>query len=337
MTGYQEILTDPSYHGQVVVMTYPEIGNTGVNEEDMESERVWVKGFVIRELSPQVSSYRASGSLSSFLERFGVVGVYAVDTRLLTLKIRQEGAMMGVISTELTKVEMEKLLEETPPIEEQDLVAEVSTHHPYTWYEGVWEFPRGFSLPQGEGLHIVVYDFGVKRNILRLLRQNGARVTVVPGTLPFSEVKKLAPAALLLSNGPGDPRRRLDLVDHLRGIMGRIPIFGICYGHQILGAALGGRIFKLKYGHHGANHPVRHWKSSGIWITSQNHNYAVDPETLPSRCLITDTNLNDGTLEGFCDPDLRILAVQYHPEASPGPHDARGIFGEFMELLKEWR
>jgi carbamoyl-phosphate synthase small subunit len=338
MTGYQEILSDPSYHGQIVVMTYPEIGNTGVNEEDMESDRVWVRGFVVRELSSRVSNFRASDTLDHFLKRYGVVGVRGVDTRALTLKIRERGAMMGVISTDLTLKEMEDLLRKTPPIENQDLVAEVATNSPYRWEEGVFVFPRGFSMKEdSQGPHIVVYDFGVKRNILRLLVENGARVTVVPGNLPYEALKPLRPDALLLSNGPGDPRLRQDLVENMKKILGKIPIFGICYGHQILGLALGGKIFKLKYGHHGANHPVRHWKKAGIWITSQNHNYAVDPDTLPSGCMVTDVNLNDGTLEGFFHPDLKVLAVQYHPEASPGPHDAQGIFSEFMEFLREWR
>jgi carbamoyl-phosphate synthase small subunit len=305
----------------------------------MESVSPWVEGFVVREISPRVSNYRAEGDLHHFLKDHGIPGLFGVDTRALTLTLRNVGTMMGVISSELTRKEMEDLLFSTPSIEELNLVKKVTTREPYIWEEGLISVEGHKPVPplRDKEFRAVVYDFGVKRQILRLLVHHGFFVEVVPENFPAEEVFKRDPHCVVLSNGPGDPRNLTYLVEEISRFVGKIPLFGICLGHQLLGSVLGGKIFKLKYGHHGANHPVKHWKQSGVWITSQNHNYAVDPRTLPSEIQITDENLNDGTLEGFFHPSFRILAVQYHPESSPGPHDARGIFEEFYILLKEGR
>lgn len=337
MTGYQEILTDPSYCGQVVTMTYPEIGNTGINPEDDESRRAWASGFVVRNVSPVVSNWRATMSLDDYLKQQGIVGIRDVDTRALTLRLRDTGAMMGIISSELTIEEMRQKLAETPPIEEQDLVARVSTPEPYMWNEGTWQWSQGFARPEASRYRLVAYDFGIKRNILRLLVDAGCSVEVVPHHTPAADVLARNPDAVFLSNGPGDPRRRPDLSQTVADLVGKVPLFGICYGLQILGPALGARIDKLRFGHHGANHPVKHCDDDGVWITSQNHNYVVAADTLPPSCEVTDINLNDGTLEGFRDRERAILAIQYHPEASPGPHDATRLFRRFTAMLEARR
>lgn len=333
MSGYQEILTDPSYCGQVVTMTYPEIGNTGINSEDHESRRPWVNGFVVRNVSPVVSNWRAEMSLDDFLRSHGIVGIRGVDTRALTLRLRDSGAMMGIISSELSLEEMRRELEAAEPIEEQDLVAEVTTEEPYVWEEGAWIPGQGFRRPTEFRYEVVAYDFGIKRNILRLLVEEGCRVEVVPAGTSVEEVLKRAPDGVFLSNGPGDPRRRLDLSERIKGLVGQRPLFGICYGFQVLGPALGATVSKLRFGHHGANHPVKHIDAEGIWITSQNHNYVVEADTLPAGFEVTDINLNDETLEGFRSREHAVLAIQYHPEASPGPGDARTIFRQFAEMM----
>lgn len=337
LTGYQEILTDPSYCGQTVVMTYPEIGNTGINHEDMESERAWLSGFVVRNLSPVVSNWRSRQTLSDFLKDQGVVGVAGVNTRALTLRLRQQGAMMGIVSSELTLPEMKKALKNAPPIEAQDLIPVVSTKKPYVWNEGTWRLGEGFRKNIQPKFRVVAFDFGVKRNILRLLADQGCEIEVVPYDTSAEDVLAKNPDGVFLSNGPGDPRLHAATSAKLKKIIGKKPVFGICFGFQLLGPAVGGDIIKLRFGHHGANHPVKHIGSKGIWITSQNHNYVVRPESLPADCEITDINLNDKTLEGFRDRKRGVLAIQYHPEASPGPHDAAALFGTFAQMMAEWR
>lgn len=336
MTGYQEILTDPSYCGQVVTMTYPEIGNTGINDDDMESDRAWLTGFVVRNLAPVVSNWRSKMTLADFLKAQGVTGIANVNTRALTLRLRERGAMMGIVSDQLTAAEMKRELKKAKPIESLDLIDVVTTKQPYFWREGSWQIGEGFRKIAKPKYRVVAYDFGVKRNILRLLADQGCEIEVVPAGMTAVEVLEKRPDGVFLSNGPGDPRRRADLSEKLKSIVGKVPVFGICFGFQLLGPALGGSIVKLPFGHHGANHPVKH-ADANIWITSQNHNYVVETKSLPKGCEITDINLNDQTLEGFIDRKRGVLAIQYHPEASPGPHDAIGLFRNFAEMMDQWK
>ncbi len=332
MTGYQEILTDPSYKGQIVVMTYTQIGNYGINEEDIESSRVQVNGFVIKELSPVISNWRAKKSLHEYLKENNVVGICGIDTRALVKRLREKGAMKGVISTE--EDNPKRLVEKArslPDISELSLVEEVATREVYYWKEGDWHLKRGYLLKENEKPLIMVVDFGVKRNILRRLTQEGAKVVVVPPYQAEKYVEELKPSALFLSNGPGDPQRVVEGIRLVRKYMEKLPIMGICLGHQIIGLALGGRTYKLKFGHHGGNHPVKDLRDGHIEITAQNHNFAVDPDSLKD-VEITHINLLDETLEGFRHRHLPIYCVQYHPEASPGPHDSKGIFKEFVEM-----
>lgn len=343
MTGYQEILTDPSYKGQIVTMTYPEIGNCGVNPEDVESGKPHVAGFVMRELSPVASSWRKRLPLNEYLELNGVPGIEGIDTRLLTKKLRVRGAMNGFISTEdVSLEEAEEKAANWPGLEGVDYVKEVTHKETFKWNDhGVDS--HAFTLPNGNGntasadlptaeIPIVAYDFGIKYNILRCLRRHGFDVTVVPATTTAEEVMKNNPAGIFLSNGPGDPAAlgyAVQAVGELVKI--GLPIFGICLGHQILGQALGGQTFKLKFGHRGANHPVKDLESGAIEITSQNHGFAVDPKSLPNDVLIDRINLNDDTVEGLSYRNRPIFSVQYHPEASPGPHDASKLFRRFRD------
>ncbi|MCS7196169.1 MAG: glutamine-hydrolyzing carbamoyl-phosphate synthase small subunit [Aquificaceae bacterium] len=332
MTGYQEIITDPSYRGQIVVMTYTQIGNYGVNDEDVESGRVQVNGFVIKELSPLPSNWRSKESLHQYLSRHGVVGIWGIDTRAVVKKLRERGALRGVISTlEVEPIRLVERARSLPDISELNLVEEVATGEVYHWKEGAWELGKGYFQKDNEKPIIMVVDYGVKRNILRRLTQEGARVVVVPPYEVEGHIERIRPQALFLSNGPGDPQRVVEGIRLVRKYMERMPIMGICLGHQIIGLALGGKTYKLKFGHHGGNHPVKDLRDGHIEITAQNHNFAVDPDTL-KEVEITHLNLLDHTLEGFRHRHLPIYCVQYHPEASPGPHDSRGIFKEFVEL-----
>jgi carbamoyl-phosphate synthase small subunit len=325
MTGYQEILTDPSYRGQIVVMTYTEIGNYGVNDEDRESEAPQVEGFVVRECSESASHPRSRAVLHAYLKEHAVVGISEVDTRALTRHIRAEGAMRGALSTLDRKPEsLVRKARSAPRLRDVDLVGRVTCPRPYWWGE-----ERG---QKGAPL-VVVYDFGVKRNILRLLEAAGARVRVVPAGTTAREVLDSKPDGVVLSNGPGDPEVLEGPVREARDLLGRLPVFGVCLGHQILGLALGARTFKLKFGHHGSNQPVKDQRSGKVEITAQNHGYAVDPEKLPAAVELTHVNLNDGTLEGFRHREKPVMAIQYHPEASPGPHDSRHLFGEFLKMV----
>ncbi len=335
ITGYQEILTDPSYRGQIVTMTYPHIGNTGVNFEDNESVQPYLAGFVVKEYCPHPSNWRKNQDLEDFLRKFGIIGIQGIDTRKLTRNLRETGAKKGIISTE--DHDHESLLRKVrdyPDIEGLDLVREVSCSEPYDWDEGTWRWNA--AAPKSEGrFRIAAYDSGIKQNILRLLVDSGASVRVFPAFASSDEVLKYNPDGIFLSNGPGDPETVPYLIQNVRNLIGKKPILGICLGHQILGLALGGKTFKLSFGHHGANHPVRQIETGHVEITSQNHNFAVDPASVESECIISHINLNDGTVEGMVHRKYPIFAIQYHPEASPGPHDSRYLFEKFRKMIEE--
>lgn len=350
MTGYQEILTDPSYKGQIVTMTYPLIGNYGVNLDDVESWRPHVAGFVVRELSPVVSNWRADYSLPEYLEKHGLPGLQGIDTRALTKKLRVRGALNGFLSTEdVSPEEACARAKNWPGLVGKDYVQEVTHRESFLWDEKD-EQSASFNLVRGSAqanarnirdplppadIPIVAYDFGMKYNILRRLRQRGFKVRVVPAATPASEVLKHKPAGVFLSNGPGDPAPLKYAIEAVRDLTRTgIPMFGICLGHQILGLALGGSTFKLKFGHRGANQPVKDLESGRVEITSQNHGFAVDPASLPPEVSVNRINLNDQTVEGMRHKTKPIYCVQYHPEASPGPHDSTVLFDEFRQLIE---
>jgi carbamoyl-phosphate synthase small subunit len=336
MTGYQEVLTDPSYRGQLVAMTYPEIGNYGTNALDHESERLQVEGFIVRELSVWPSNWRATQGLAQYLREHRTPGIAEVDTRALTRHLRSRGAMKGVLSSVDNDAEsLVRKAREAPGLHEQDLVAQVTRKSQERWNrprESRWGSDLGLA-PLNRRLRCVAYDFGIKRNILRLLWESGFDVTVVPAQSSAEDVLALDPDTVFLSNGPGDPAEPTYARDAVKGLLGRVPIFGICLGHQVLALALGARTFKLKFGHRGTNHPVRDLRTGEVAITSQNHGYAVDPDSLPEGTMPTHVNLNDRTLEGFACTEARVMAVQYHPESSPGPHDSHDLFHEFREMV----
>jgi carbamoyl-phosphate synthase small subunit len=341
MTGYQEILTDPSYKGQIVTMTYPLMGNYGVNPEDLESRGVQVEGFIVKEYHPYPSNWRSQGNLAEYLKASGRLGVEGLDTRAVTKRLREAGAMRGIISTlDLDPASLVRRARELPSMEGLDLVPQVTCALPYWWPD----FPaEGRAIPdlaalwtQKSGKKVILYDYGVKFNIIRSLKARGLEVLVVPATTPATAVLALKPDGIVLSNGPGDPAAVTYAVDNVRQCLGAQPMFGICLGHQLMGLALGGRTFKLKFGHRGANQPVKNKLSGRVEITSQNHGFAVDLESIPDPAVeLTHVNLNDGTLEGLRHPRLRAFSVQYHPEAAPGPHDADYLFDEFLKEVKE--
>jgi carbamoyl-phosphate synthase small subunit len=340
LTGYEEVVTDPSYRGQIVVMTAPEIGNTGWNVEDLESARPWLSGFVVRELSPVVSNWRAQSSLDEVLQKAGVPGIEGVDTRMLTQKLRDQGAMRGLITSDgrLSDAAILDYVRKTPGLEGRDLVREVTSPKSFAWEEPSWRHAQDPSLERARDKHVVAYDFGMKRNILRMLVDAGCRVTVVPATTPATEVLALKPDGVFLSNGPGDPAAVTYAAEATRAILAKkVPLFGICLGHQILGLALGGATYKLKFGHHGANCPVMDLSTRKVEITSQNHGFAVDVDSLRGKAELTHVNLNDNTVEGMRLADRPAFSVQYHPEASPGPHDASYLFDRFMALIERQR
>ncbi len=343
MTGYQEILTDPSYKGQIVTMTYPLIGNYGINPEDVESRGIQVEGFIVKEYHPYPSNWRAKGALADYLKANGKLGVEGLDTRAITKRLREVGAMRGIISTQdLNPESLVRRARELPSMEGQDLVPLVTCSQPYWWAESVEQPPPAVQpdletlWAQRQGAKVVLYDYGVKFNIIRSLKARGLEVLVVPAHTPAAAVLALNPAGIVLSNGPGDPAAVTYAIENVRQCLGAAPMFGICLGHQLMGLALGGRTFKLKFGHRGANQPVKNRLSGRVEITSQNHGFAVDLESIPDpQVELTHINLNDGTLEGLRHPGLRAFSVQYHPEASPGPHDADYLFQEFIELIAE--
>jgi carbamoyl-phosphate synthase small subunit len=332
MTGYQEVLTDPSYKGQMVAMTYPQIGNYGITAEDNESARPHLSGFVVRELCRKPSNWQSVEPVNFFLKKHGVVAIEGVDTRALTLRLRDKGALRAVIST--TDLEPKSLVAKArraPSMSGSDLVQHVTCAESYRWTEGYRDLG-------GKPLHVLVYDFGVKFGILRCLAQSGMRVTVVPAATSAADALALKPDGILLSNGPGDPQPVTYAVETVKRLLDRrVPIFGICLGHQLLGLALGGRTFKLKFGHHGSNHPVMDLSTRKVEITSQNHGFCVDLQSLPREVRTTHVNLNDQTSEGMAHNQLPAFSVQYHPEASAGPHDSRYLFGRFKDLMAERR
>jgi carbamoyl-phosphate synthase small subunit len=364
ITGYQEVLTDPSYRGQIITMTAPEIGNVGVNPVDFESARPWCAAFVVRDLSPAVSSWRASGSLEALLRDHGVAGITGIDTRAVTRRIRMSGAQRAIVTRDVGDAAGAVARARAhPSLEGRDLVREVTAAEPYEWDEPVWPGPQ----PAGDGgaptaagdagdaraagaagavagappaprFHVVAYDFGIKRGILRRLRSSGCRVTVVPAATAAREALAMKPDGVFLSNGPGDPAAVGYAVEAARELCrAKLPVFGICLGHQILGLALGGKTYKLKFGHHGANHPVMDLATRKVEITSQNHGFAVDVGSLQGRAALSHVSLNDKTVEGMRHGELPVFSVQYHPEASPGPNDATYLFDRFRTLMQERR
>lgn len=333
MMGYQEILTDPSYRGQIVTMTYPLIGNYGVNDDDFESRIPWVEGFIVKECSPVVSNWRARRSLPEFLQTYGIVGIAGIDTRALTRRLRDYGAQEGIIST--TETNPAVLIERAralPGLGGRDLVQDVSCAAPYAWEEGGSALVEA-QRPTGVAPLVVAYDYGIKRNILRRLTDWGCRVRVVPAATPAEAVLELQPDGIFLSNGPGDPAAVPYAIAQVKRFMGVKPIMGICLGHQILALACGAQTYKLKFGHHGGNQPIRDMRTERVMITAENHGFAVDPQTLPAFMEVTHINLNDHTVEGMRHRDLPVFSVQFHPEASPGPHDARDLFGQFIASM----
>jgi carbamoyl-phosphate synthase small subunit len=335
MTGYQEILTDPSYRGQMVCMTYPLIGNYGINPEDVESHRPWVNGFIVKEACPYPSSWRARVPLDAYLREHGIVGIQGIDTRALTRHLRDHGAQEGIISTE--EPDAARLAERArarPGLVGRDLVTEVSVKSPHGWDEAPWDLARGYTTPPPPRFKVIAFDSGIKQNILRCLAGLGCQVEVMPADTPAAAVLERNPDGIFLSNGPGDPEAVPYLIETVRGLIGRAPIFGICLGNQILGLAFGGSTYKLKFGHHGGNHPVKDLATGRVEITAQNHGFAVDPGSVAKHGLVeTHVNLNDGTSEGMRHRELPIFSVQYHPEASPGPHDAHYLFRRFVDLM----
>jgi carbamoyl-phosphate synthase small subunit len=354
MTGYQEILTDPSYKGQIVVMTYPQIGNYGINPEDIESRGPKVEGFVVKESFDFPSNWRAEKSITRYLSEHNILGIEGIDTRALTKHLRDNGVQMGIISTiDLNPLSLLSKVRHHPGISSLDLVKEVTTKRPFKWDETTWKWQKDRIIPEqkkSEGFNlfsflrglkkqdrkrIYVYDFGIKLNILRHLAETGCDITVVPAHTPAEEVLKKADG-IVLSNGPGDPQTVKYAIENTKKLLGKKPILGICLGHQILGLALGGRTYKLKFGHHGGNHPVMDLATKKVEITAQNHNYCVAIESLKGQVELTHKNLYDGTEEGMRHKDMPIMSIQYHPEAGPGPNDSSYIFKRFMEMVNQW-
>ncbi|MEK9628456.1 MAG: glutamine-hydrolyzing carbamoyl-phosphate synthase small subunit [Nitrospinota bacterium] len=338
MSGYQEIITDPSYCGQMVVMTYPLIGNYGINPEDFESDRPHLSGFIIKELSNVQSNWRSRGSLDDFLLENNIFGIQGIDTRSLTRRIREKGAQQAILSTDLSDPQgLVEKARNSPGLVGRDLVKEVTCKKAYDWNEGEWAIKNGQTLLeeiQDRPYKVLVYDFGVKRNILRKLTQAGCKVKVVPANTPANEVLATQPDGVFLSNGPGDPAAVPYAIENVKAILGKVPIFGICLGHQILSLALNGTTYKLRFGHHGGNQPVLDSNSRKVEITSQNHGFAVKENSLKDDVDITFLNLNDNTVEGIQHKKWPIFSVQYHPEASPGPQDSEYLFHKFTGLMK---
>jgi carbamoyl-phosphate synthase small subunit len=339
MTGYQEILTDPSYNEQIITMTYPLIGNYGTNSQDVESKKVFAHGFIVKENCPYPNNWRSKSPLSEYLRRNNVVGLEGIDTRKLVKHIRTKGAMKGIISsTELNINSLKKKLQDYPGLVGRDIVRSITTGKAYDWNHGTVDVLSGSENRSAKKYKVIAFDFGIKHNILKLLCSNGCNVKVVPATTSAKEVLSQKPDGIFLSNGPGDPAPVSYAIETVKNLLGKSPIFGICLGHQILALALGGRTYKLKFGHRGANHPVKNMMTGAIEITTQNHGFCVDIDSLKGKDVeLTHINLNDNTLEGISSKSLSAFAVQYHPEASPGPHDSNYLFRTFIELMDQHR
>ncbi|MSP40867.1 MAG: carbamoyl-phosphate synthase small subunit [Deltaproteobacteria bacterium] len=352
MTGYQEILTDPSYDGQLVAMTYPQIGNTGINPEDVESRRPFMRGFIVKDYTEQPSNWRATQSLHEYMQAHGIVGIQGIDTRALVRHLRDHGAQEGIISSADTDPQsLIAKAKASPGLVGQDLVKNVTCGEAYDWNQGNWQLSGGYKQRENTGVYkrrgkasfttprfsVVAYDFGIKYNILRNLAESGCQVRVVPAATAAEEVLAMNPDGIFLSNGPGDPDAVPYAKANVEQLIGKKPIFGICLGHQILGLALGGKTYKLKFGHHGGNQPVMDLTTRKVEITSQNHGFAVDADSLKGAVELTHVNLNDNTVEGLAHRELPIFSVQYHPESSPGPHDANYLFKRFTDLMAKHR
>lgn len=325
MTGYQEILTDPSYYGQMVCMTAPHIGNYGINAEDEESRHPWCAGFIVHDASDRESNWRSEGALGAYLEKHGIPGLSGVDTRALTLFLRQFGVVRGVLLPKEEEALAPRLLAEMPKFEGRDLISEVTTREPYSWNR---------SPDAKKRFKVAVLDFGVKRNMLRELEARGCELEVLPARTSAQEILERKPDGVFLSNGPGDPQAATYAVESVRGVLGKVPLFGVCMGHQILSLAIGGKTYKLKFGHRGGNQPVKDQETGRVEISSHNHGYAVDGKSLPKEAKVTHVCLNDGTVEGLEVASKRAFSVQYHPEACPGPHDSAGLFDRFIRLME---
>ena len=334
MTGYQEILTDPSYTRQIVTLTYPHIGNTGLNAEDVESDKVYAAGLIIKNLPLLASNFRSTQSLQDYLKEQGIVAIAGIDTRMLTRILRESGAQSGAILAGDDASQALALARAFPGLNGLDLAKVVSTQQAYEWTPGEWQLGRGYVDQGAPHCHVVAYDYGVKRNILRMLAQRGCRVTVLPAQASAADALALKPDGIFLSNGPGDPAPCAYAIEASRELIDRgIPTFGICLGHQIMALASGAKTLKMKFGHHGANHPVQDVHTGKVMITSQNHGFAVDPASLPSTCRVTHVSLFDGSLQGFARTDKPAFCFQGHPEASPGPHDIGQLFDRFVEMM----
>jgi carbamoyl-phosphate synthase small subunit len=355
MTGYQEILTDPSYEGQLVAMTYPQIGNVGVNADDVESRQPFMKGFIVKEYTPEPSNWRASEPLHEYMKRYGIIGIQGVDTRSLVRHLRDQGSQEAIISTfDNDPRALAAKAKASPGLVGRDLVRNVTCSEAYEWNEGMWYLETGYKRRElgtrvtkgrrkrtgsfrAPNFAVVAYDYGIKFNILRNLAEAGCRVKVVPATTPAEDVLSMNPDGIFLSNGPGDPDAVPYAKENVRRLIGKKPIFGICLGHQIMGLALGGKTYKLKFGHHGGNQPVMDLTTRKVEITAQNHGFAVDADSLKGAAEVTHLNLNDNTVEGLAHRELPIFSVQYHPESSPGPHDANYLFRRFVEMMEKYK
>ena len=351
MTGYQEILTDPSYEGQLVAMTYPQIGNVGVNAEDVESRQPFMKGFIVKEYTFQPSNWRSNEPLHEYMKRHGIVGIEGIDTRSLVRHLRDHGSQEAIISTfDSDPTALVAKAKASPGLVGRDLVRNVTCAEPYDWNEGMWDLGEGYKkravVTKGKGkkagsfrapgFFVVAYDYGIKFNILRNLAESGCQVKVVPAAMPAEEVLAMNPDGIFLSNGPGDPDAVPYAKENVQKLIGKKPIFGICLGHQIMGLALGGKTYKLKFGHHGGNQPVMDLTTRKVEITAQNHGFAVDADSLKGAAEVTHLNLNDNTVEGLAHRELPIFSVQYHPESSPGPHDANYLFKRFVQMMEKY-
>lgn len=353
LTGYQEILTDPSYKGQIVTMTCPEIGNVGINSEDVESRQPFVEGFIVKEYWERPSNWRAQQSLAQYMREHHIVGIQGIDTRALVRRLRDYGAQQGIISTvDLDPQRLVARAKAVPSLVGRDLVKEVTCTESYEWTQGRWELGRGYKEKSSEfgvqssepqplvpspqpQFFVVAYDFGIKFNILRNLVEAGCQVRIVPASTPATDVLAMKPDGVFLSNGPGDPDAVPYARENVAALVGEVPMFGICFGHQIMGLALGGKTYKLKFGHRGGNHPVMDMKTRKVEITTQNHGFCVDVNSLQGKAEITHINLNDNTVEGLTHSEYPIFSVQYHPESSPGPHDADYLFSRFTQLMAQ--